>query len=634
MKQYFVLFFICYSYLLSAQQDSALQLREVNIIDYHTKNLEQTSRIENIDTSYVSRIGSSSLAALLNTNSSVFVKDNGGGRLATLSIRGTSASENNVTWNGLALNTPTLGLSDLSLMPAFFADGITVQYGGNGSLNGDDAIGGAVNIFSMPAFNAGMHLQLMSNAGSFGDFEEGFRINYSNSNVSLKSALYHHAALNNYTIKDGSNSWKQSHAAYYQNGIQQEAVYTEGKNIFSVHFMQLDARHETPPLLSSASQLSAQVQHDNQMRIVGRWKYEDEKTGCIINAGMLNDEIHYQDALIGLDDFSKGRSYQLNAEAHYKTIHHTFLLGAHLRYAEARVNSNTILFAQGYPEYHADSKQGIYINYQLHFNAVSAQFSVRYDPSISDSIPLVPSAGIALTLSPLFNIKVNAAGIYRNPTLNDLYWTPGGNKNLLPEKGNQGDVFFNFNQKSNRLSSEMSAGIYYLDVHDYIQWLPGPDNIYRPVNEDRIISRGTELSLQEGLILSGVNMKLNAGLQYIRSTRITAGDDFSLTGSASENQLIYIPRLQWRAGYRIAYHKTTLQLSTGYVGHRYTTEDNAYWLKPYSASVISLTQQLNIRNFQLYISGTVSNPENENYEVIAQHPVAGTAYRLSLLFQL
>ena len=32
-------------------------------------------------------------------------------------------------------------------------------------------------------------------------------------------------------------------------------------------------------------------------------------------------------------------------------------------------------------------------------------------------------------------LKVNAAKVYRLPTLNDLYWSPGGNPNLKPEEG-------------------------------------------------------------------------------------------------------------------------------------------------------------------------------------------------------
>ncbi|MEP7263235.1 MAG: TonB-dependent receptor [Bacteroidota bacterium] len=641
-----IFFLLICNPLLYAQQDSSFLLHEVNIVDYHIKNIEQSARIEVIDSSVATRISSSSLASLLNNHSSAFIKDNGGGRLATISIRGTSASENSISWNGLLLNTPTLGLYDLSLMPAFFIDKVSVQFGGNGSLNGSDAIGGAVTMASSPSFNKGLYIQLMNSIASFNDFEEGVKVSFSNSSLSIRSAIYRHDAENNYTVKQPgkSTSYKQPDAAFYTTGMQQEIAWLKKKELISFHFMLLDARHETPPLLSSSLKSSEQVQHDNQLRMVARWQHEENKFGSIVNVGLLDDRIHYTDEAILLDDFSKGESFQANAELHYRLKKSTFLFGFNQQYSRAYVNSSVGIYSQGYPSRHTNEETGIYINYLVTRKRFISQFSLRYDPSIEQDIPLVPAIGITYHITSSLNLKSNIAGVYRNPTLNDRYWAPGGNPSLKPERGHQADLFLNYSKEIKQLSSQVTAGIFYLYVLDYIQWLPGADNIYSPVNEEQIINRGAEFSIKEAYEKDKWRITFKAALQYTLATKADGDHEVdiflfklhvpeNIPEFKNKNQLIYVPKLTWKINGEAGYRKTSLHITTGYTGYRYYTTDNNYWLNPFRVSTISLMQEVAFNRNRLYISGMISNPENNNYEVIAERPVAGIAYKLSLLFE-
>lgn len=642
----FVFFFLVCRSLLFAQQDSSFLLHEVNIVDYHIKNIEQSARIEVIDSSISARTSSSSLAALLNANSSAFIKDNGGGRLATVSIRGTSASENSISWNGLLLNTPTLGLYDLSLMPAFFIDRVSVQSGGNGSLNGSNAVGGAVAMTSSPSFNKGLYIQLMNSIASFNDFEEGLKVSYSNSTLSVRSAIYRHDAENNYPVEQPgkSTSYKQPHAAFYTTGIQQEAAWLKKKELISLHFMLLDARHETPPLLSSSSKKSEQVQHDNQLRVVARWQHEENKFGSIVNIGLLDDRIHYTDEIILLDDYSRGESFQANAELHYNLKRSTFLFGFNEQFSRAYVNSKAGIYAQGYPSTHTNEETSLYINYLVTRKKIISQFSLRYDPSIEEDVPLVPAVGITYHISSSLKLKWNIAGVYRNPTFNDRYWAPGGNPSLKPERGHQADLFLHYSKDIKHLSSQASAGLFYLYVLDYIQWLPGANNIYSSVNVEQIINRGAELSLKESYKNKKWKLSLNAALQYTLATKADGDIELdallfklhipeNIPDFENKNQLIYVPKLTWKINGDVGYHNTSLHFTTGYTGYRYYTTDNNYWLEPFRVSTISLLQEVPFRNNRLYISGMISNLENNNYQVIAERPVAGIAYKLSLTFE-
>ena len=61
-----------------------------------------------------------SMADVLTFNSSVFVKNYGRATLSTVAFRGTSPSHTQVTWNGMRINNPMLGMTDFSTIPSYF----------------------------------------------------------------------------------------------------------------------------------------------------------------------------------------------------------------------------------------------------------------------------------------------------------------------------------------------------------------------------------------------------------------------------------------------------------------------------------------------------------------------------------
>ena len=57
-----------------------------------------------------------SMADVLTFNSSIFVKQYGRATLSTVSFRGTGPSHTQVTWNGMRINNPMLGMTDFSMI--------------------------------------------------------------------------------------------------------------------------------------------------------------------------------------------------------------------------------------------------------------------------------------------------------------------------------------------------------------------------------------------------------------------------------------------------------------------------------------------------------------------------------------
>ncbi len=103
----------------AAQTSDTIRLKEVEIHSDRNKLFDQGAHITKFDSSTVLLAPNQTIAELLQQNSAMFIKSYGAGGVAVISARGTEARHNNVLWNGFNINSASLGLSDLSIIPSF-----------------------------------------------------------------------------------------------------------------------------------------------------------------------------------------------------------------------------------------------------------------------------------------------------------------------------------------------------------------------------------------------------------------------------------------------------------------------------------------------------------------------------------
>ena len=84
--------------------------------------------------------------------------------------------------------------------------------------------------------------------------------------------------------------------------------------------------------------------------------------------------------------------------------------------------------------------------------------------------------------------KLTLSKNYRYPTLNDLYWSIGGNKNLKPEEGLTSE--FGLASKINRHSVSLFA--FYGLINNWIQWQPTASNYWISVNLKSVENKGID----------------------------------------------------------------------------------------------------------------------------------------------
>lgn len=112
------------------------------------------------------------MADILTFNTSIFVKQYGRATLSTVAFRGTSPSHTQVTWNGMRINSPMLGMTDFSMIPSYFIDDASLLHGTSSVNEAGGGLGGAVKLSTRPADADGFNLQYTQGVGSFSTFDE------------------------------------------------------------------------------------------------------------------------------------------------------------------------------------------------------------------------------------------------------------------------------------------------------------------------------------------------------------------------------------------------------------------------------------------------------------------------------
>ena len=76
----------------------------------------------------------------------------------------------------------------------------------------------------------------------------------------------------------------------------------------------------------------------------------------------------------------------------------------------------------------------------------------------NEFVPFTFSLGNNYKIFKWLTARASVSKVYRIPTMNDLYWTPGGNPNLLPESGyaQEGGLLIQFQQRSTSFNSNLT----------------------------------------------------------------------------------------------------------------------------------------------------------------------------------
>ncbi len=642
-------------------QDSVYAIQEVAITKERIFVKEQAGMKQtHVDSVVLQNKASLSLSDLLSENTSVFVKSHGRGALATASFRGTSPSHTQVSWNGININSPMAGMVDFSLIPVYIIDELKLKHGSASLADRSGGIGGSININNRADWNENYSIAYLQGLGSYSTFDEFLQVGVGNKKIQSKTRLYHNYSENDYTfINHGIASIDpvsgaitnpidtNDHASYLRYGLLQEIYYRPGTN----HLLSLkywgqfaDRTIPKPTSYEGPDNSNLNSQEDRDHRLVADWKYYGDFGKLLLRSGYADKGLDYNqmNQVPGL-----GLIPAIWSESRQQSLYNTFSYAG---------GTDEDLSWEGSIDlnYHkvgsADSVSGA--GYEGQRNELSTMFAVR--KSFKDRVnlnlmlrqewvdglrlPFIPYFGMDLRLIEGVDLllKGNIARNYHLPTLNDLYWQPGGNPDLLPEEGFtvEGGLAYQQTFSGHLLLTELS--LYRSQIDNWIIWIPSYRGYWEPHNIRSVLSKGLEYSMQLQGYLSDFNYRLSATYGY--SSAVNQGDHLIWSDESYGKQLVYIPLHSGNMMAQLGWGNLFFTYQFNAYSERYTTSSNDVSrrdrLYPYFMNDISAGSTFRLKRVDLSLEFKVYNLLNESYHTILYRPMPGRNYQLVFKIQI
>jgi iron complex outermembrane receptor protein len=270
------------------------------------------------------------------------------------------------------------------------------------------------------------------------------------------------------------------------------------------------------------------------------------------------------------------------------------------------------------------------------WNRLSLKVSFRQDIIGGELSPMIPYFGfncLVIRDKELF-ITGNISRTYQEPTLNDLYWQPGGNPDLLPENGFSMELGVGYAIDLGKQRIEAGLTGYLSDINDWIIWIPSYKGYWEPRNISKVEARGMEADLRLQGIWGKVSYRLAGHYAYTSSRNY--GDPVVWGDESYGKQLVYIPlhsgNLMANIGFRGFY--ATYQFNS--YSERYTTSSNDVsrrdWLYPYYMSDLYLGKNFVLGKIGLGAEFRINNLFDETYHTVLYRPMPGRNYIIMLKF--
>lgn len=590
--------------------------------------------IVTIDSLSLKRHESGSIGELLKESVNIYIKSYGQGGLATPSFRGTGASHTQVLWNGIALNSPMLGQTDFSMVPVFFTDQLMVFQSGSALGKGSALPGGSILFENLPRWDVKNEVSLASSIGSFGykGVFAGVRTTYKRMHISAK--LLMNEAVNDFTYKNTALSRSNPptetriDAGYYQKAALLELYHQPTtKNQVTVRTWLQQTHRQVPQPMIVLKRPGNEYQDQSFARTMANWDYFGSSMQVNTTASWFYEDFFYRNIVSGISSRNYTNSLQLQSSVHGK-VKYVGKVSFAGRFEGHFVNSSN----------YTGQKSQLLHSYNLHIDRDLKGFgglTLGLQAQVVDGnlSPLLPSIGYKVFVfkPKSLYLTTSIACTYHSPSLNDLYWVPGGNPMLQAEKGYSSELGLGFDSKDKWFKSfNFKAVGFYSSINDLLIWLP--DSVFsywKPYNMKAVTNKGIELRLHATKDLGSLECNLSANYSFT-SARTT--DGFSMDDASIGKQLIYTPQHNSNARLALSRNQATVSYLIEYVGKRFTSSDNTRFMEAYDLHHATLSYSFNVFNLKTEAQLQVNNIFNRSYQSIAWQPMPGRNFRLSLKF--
>lgn len=543
---------------------------------------------------------SAPLSRLLRTRGNLYIKDYGPGSSATLSMNGGKANEVSLIWDGITVSNPMLGLNDFSLISTGEEYHFRIADMTSAAVLGAGSIAGAV---LMDPTWEDRTSALSAAVGASSLHQTTGRISFAGN----KNNYRHQTTINSQTAK---------------NNFKYKDITGRTRKMEHARTRHLDGRHHSQFVIRPQTLLSASVWMRNQFRelpptlteVQSRATQEDEFIRSVLTLQHT------------------GKTHILRAKAYYGYQHQKYTdpdirLDARHRFQNAQIKldndwsiSSSLVLKYGIHENHFTSHSDNYNDTKTQ-NRLSLYSQVTWDihPQMGITALIRPEkvsdhsaewvSNFQWYISPRAGEKWILHGS-RNiawPTLNDLYWMPGGNPELLPEENWWAGVTY---QKSWKKQLRTKIKGFHRRSKNWIQWIPDKKGIWSPENYRSGRIYGINIQAENKF---SSHFAVSAKYQYVRV--------FFPDHSAENLQAVYTP-VHTASGIALYQPRPGINLyvNAEYTSTRYVLQDHSEKLAPYF--IISPGVRYRISD-HWEASLDLHNALNTEYQGIKNRPMPG-----------
>lgn len=619
LKKAFILFFIFYCIQVNITFGQLIDSLDEVLISSTGIQPNQISLLKT-DSNTLLMYNAQSLDNLLQQQQAIYIRNYGLSSLSTLSLRGSSSSQTSILWNGMNIQNAMLGLSDLSILPTSFFNTVAVDYGGS-----QFTIGGSLLLNNKIHFTEKKqkHISLLSMYESFKNHHSSVHFSCSNQRIFFEAKNYIGFGKNSYSYYNFYNDKEEkignNPSLQYQSMF--SAAYKYRKNIFSFHYWYIHNQRAIPP--TSFETISKKDEKNNHHRLVFHHETKGRHYQWTQFIGYQNEIMHFNDSMIHL--FFNAKSYRLPINSKFQYfIHHNTSLAVTSSFENMGMDNviekNTLNEFRTQLQWNQDSV----FHTNLHFQA-----SGQWSKNTLFKIPLqyLLQTNYYFQKSNLVFLKFYSS--FRTPTLNELFYFPGGNKNLQPEAAKGFELGWLFQKQNKKSTWSFRNYVYARLVENWIVW-NGAALLF-PSNVAEVKNMGWESNSQHDIYFDKMHLQsklffnINSATQYKKRFQ----NDLSYG-----KQIPYVPLFNLSWSEWLFWKNNTLMLNFQYTSTRFASTDNIIRVAPFYLFNLSYSRDMQFKLHHFRLQTQLNNALNKNYESVRGRIMPGRNFSISLLWSI
>jgi iron complex outermembrane receptor protein len=622
--------FLLLSPMLVFSQDSLphVQIMPLEIISERSLKAD---KLHAVDSLLLLNCSSLDIASTLQRSGIGLVNSYGApGSIASLRLGGMSSNYVTVELNGAVLNSPTLGMADLSLIPSFFIQSASLGERNFSGFQRNVGIAATLRLESNVATKN--EISVESTVNSLQNIFYGMAVSRKRDRWKWSIRAFQSRNENRFSYRD-IQQWEaplvtQTNNNNMTQGVQSNLVFEGKKRTHYFNTMAVSRYALLPSVMGGVGNWNAN-QHDDLFQSTF---YCEGKRKSVFSF------MHFQSKQgVSLTLSNQEYSSYVASSQIQTSLVNAFVNGSlQMRRALVQINPTASFTNLQYADWsqQVQWKGGsLWASYIQDLAKGKLRMVSWVKPEWrSDRKPII-SGEVGMELpykmkNVSSQLSVSGSVKSRMPSANDLYWIQGGNPELLSEQAKwiqfkwDNEMFIR-NEMSIQFQMNAKAG----SVSNWIQWLPMPEDIWMASN-----FKSVEMKQLEGVV--SWKSKLRGGWLNLTSRTEWTSTTAMNIGSPGVFDMVYTPRLRSSASAQYTHKSWSLLFSDTFVSQRYTDEGNTsfYALPSFNLLNASLNKAWEFNKNKLSLQFEVQNITNVQYQWIRGYALPGRVYSIGIKF--